>query len=183
MAAKPRRRRQLTQAQLDARAVQEASADLRQVPSQDVKELHWWRQNFATRFAPGSLPRPGTALVGRRLVLLERVGHQLASLDRQVVVPEPEQVDVARADVRAARADSQRSLQLAAQARRQVTSAADFAEMLMNRLAEIAEQLPAHDQVGPEVVQEPVRPGTVCARRGCDNPPVFPGDLCTVHGE
>ena len=37
----------------------------------DAGELHWWRSQFSTRFYPGALPKPGTALTGRRYALVE----------------------------------------------------------------------------------------------------------------
>lgn len=148
----------------DLQRMKRVDPNLRQVPIADLKELHWWREHFATRFVGGSLPRPGTGLVGKHLVLFEDIGGgRLIALDDSVKARVETALDTkaiavslgaveedlkhAHIQLNSARADSQRSLQLAAQARRQVTSAADFAEMLMNHLAGIAEQLPAHDQV------------------------------------
>lgn len=34
-------------------------------------ELAWWRSAFATRFPPGDLPKPGTALIARRFRLVD----------------------------------------------------------------------------------------------------------------
>lgn len=34
---------------------------------EDLDELAWWRKEFATRFFPGSCPKPGDRLYGYRL--------------------------------------------------------------------------------------------------------------------
>ena len=52
--------------QLDAR---EAATSV--MSAADVAELRWWRSQFATRFPQGQLPKPGTALLGRRFQLSE----------------------------------------------------------------------------------------------------------------
>lgn len=140
----------MTQAEVDAEKERRARKKLRLVSIADVKELHWWREHFATRFTDGSLPRPRAALDGRRFALFEITEDgALLALGQGTNT----RIESASEAVRRARQDSQRSLQLAAQARRQITSAADFCEMLMGRLAEIAEQLPAHDQVGDQEVK------------------------------
>lgn len=37
----------------------------------DAGELAWWRSQFGTRFPEGELPKPGTALVGRRFHMVD----------------------------------------------------------------------------------------------------------------
>lgn len=39
----------------------------------DKRELDWWRRVFSTRFTQFGLPRPGSALYGRRFKIMERV--------------------------------------------------------------------------------------------------------------
>jgi hypothetical protein len=39
--------------------------------NRDAKELAWWRTQFATRFPDGELPKPFTALIGKRYHLTE----------------------------------------------------------------------------------------------------------------
>ena len=43
----------------------------------DMRELEWWRHEFATRFAAANLPRPGTALYGRRLKIVTSGGYTI----------------------------------------------------------------------------------------------------------
>lgn len=37
----------------------------------DAAELGWWRSTFSSRFPSGSLPRPGSVLVGKRFRLVD----------------------------------------------------------------------------------------------------------------
>lgn len=61
---------------------------------EDAAELDWWRTQFATRFPTGQLPKPGTALMGRRFQLSEgtpspgpsfHVGVDLGGTDQAVL--------------------------------------------------------------------------------------------------